>query len=163
MELRKSFDIRKFIIPLYVVGFLIYFVVGLLPAKAVNYEIVGSLEIPQISLVSDVADIKLDNHTLNTPEFIVGRFSRSEDKIFLFGHKSSVFKNLANLQIGDEIIYESMIYRVESMIVKEKSMISLDELLRAEEKKTLVIMTCAGEDLGNGDATHRLIVTATAE
>ena len=32
-----------------------------------------------------------------------------------------------------------------------------------EEKDTLVLMTCAGEDLGNGDSTHRLLVTATAE
>ena len=25
----------------------------------------------------------------------------------------------------------------------------------------IIIMTCAGQDLGNGDATHRLVITAT--
>ncbi len=49
------------------------------------------------------------------------------------------------------------------MIVKEKSMISMSELLKADDKETIVIMTCAGESLENGDATHRLIVTAVAE
>ena len=36
----------------------------------------------------------------------------------------------------------------------------MDEVLAPTEQNTLVIMTCAGEDLGGGDATHRLIVTA---
>lgn len=163
MELKKSFNISKIIIPLYVVCFLIYLVVGLLPAEALNYEIIGELNIPQINLTSDVADVKLNNHILKTPDSIVGSFSRSENKIFLFGHDSSVFKNLANLQIGDEIIYNSMIYHVKSIIVKDKSMISMSELLKAEDQKTLVLMTCAGDYLNNGDATHRLIVTATSE
>ena len=36
----------------------------------------------------------------------------------------------------------------------------MPKLLSASNEKTIVIMTCAGEDLGKGDATHRLILTA---
>mgnify|MGYP003312839861 CR=1 FL=1 len=46
---------------------------------------------------------------------------------------------------------------------EEKSMINMAEILQEEDKDTLVLMTCAGEDLGNGDSTHRLLVTATGE
>ena len=56
-----------------------------------------------------------------------------------------------------------MIYHVKSIIVKDKGMISMSEVLKAEDQKTLVLMTCAGDYLNNGDATHRLIVTATSE
>ena len=100
---------------------------------------------------------------MKTPDTIVGSYSRHEHKIFLFGHASGIFKNLANLQIGDEIVYQSITYKINSMIIEEKSMINMAEVLEEEEKDTLVLMTCAGEDLGNGDSTHRLLVTATAE
>ena len=145
------------------VGFLFYLAVGLLPAEAARYNIVGRLEIPQINLVSDVTEIKIEDHVLKTPDTIVGSYSRHEHKIFLFGHASGIFKNLANLQIGDEIVYQSITYKINSMIIEEKSMINMAEVLEEEEKDTLVLMTCAGEDLGNGDSTHRLLVTATAE
>ena len=163
VELKKSFDFRKIIIPLYLVGFFVYLTIGLLPAEAARYNIIGQLEIPQINLATDVAEIKIEDHALKTPDTIAGSYSRHEHKIFLFGHASGIFKNLANLQIGDEIIYNSMIYHVKSIIVKDKSMISMSELLKAEDQKTLVLMTCAGDYLNNGDATHRLIVTATSE
>jgi LPXTG-site transpeptidase (sortase) family protein len=163
VELKKSFDFRKIIIPMYLVGFLIYLAIGLLPAEAARYNIVGELEIPQINLVSDVAEIKIEDHVLKTPDTIVGSYSRHEHKLFLFGHASGIFKNLANLQIGDEIVYQSITYKINSMIIEEKSMINMAEVLQEEDKDTLVLMTCAGEDLGNGDSTHRLLVTATAE
>lgn len=160
MELKKSFDIRKIIIPLYVVSFLIYLMFGLLPAEATQYTIATKLEIPRIGLVSDVATLKLKNHVLETPADIVGSFTREENKVFLFGHVGTVFEKLSDLAVGDEIIYNSMIYYVESMMIVEKSMINMDEILRSEDEKTIVLMTCAGEELTNGDATHRLIVTA---
>ena len=36
----------------------------------------------------------------------------------------------------------------------------MNKILEASDKDTVVLMTCAGKDLGNGDASHRLIVTA---
>ena len=43
----------------------------------------------------------------------------------------------------------------------EKADVDMNKMLAPAEKDTLVIMTCAGMDLGNGDATHRLVLTAT--
>ena len=37
---------------------------------------------------------------------------------------------------------------------------SFIDVLQAESNDTIVLMTCAGQDLGNKDATHRLIITA---
>ena len=148
MEIHKSVNLNKFLIFSYCFAFLVYLIVGLTPAEAAHYDIIAKVEIPRVGLVSDVADAKIENRELKTPESVVGSFSHNENKIFLFGHVGGVLKNLANLQIGDEIIYESMI--------------NMNEILKAEDEKTLVVMTCAGEDLGNGDSTHRLIVTAKA-
>lgn len=163
MELKKSFNYRKIVLPLYVFLFLIYLAVGLMPAEATDYVVATELKIPHINLVSDVATLKLENYELKTPDSIVGSFTRSKNKTLLIGHASTVFSKLNDLEVGDEIIYESMIFYVESMIVKEKSMISMNEILKAEDKNTLILMTCAGETLKDGDATHRLIVTARAE
>ena len=44
----------------------------------------------------------------------------------------------------------------------KKSDIKMSNVLKAEEKDTLVLMTCAGTPVGDKDATHRLIVTAQA-
>ena len=38
----------------------------------------------------------------------------------------------------------------------------MEEILSPAETNTIIIMTCAGEPLPGQDATHRLIVTATA-
>jgi sortase (surface protein transpeptidase) len=35
------------------------------------------------------------------------------------------------------------------------------DLLKKEDREALVVMTCAGELLGGGEATHRLIVNAS--
>ena len=66
-----------------------------------------------------------------------------------------------NLIIDSNILNE--LNKVESMITQEKSMISMREILAAEDEDTLILMTCAGEPLDNNDATHRLIVTARVE
>ncbi|MBO4276142.1 sortase [Candidatus Saccharibacteria bacterium] len=163
VELKKSFDFRKIILPLYVVGFLIYLAIGLLPAGASDYVVATRLEIPLVNLTSDVTELKLEHGELKTPDTIVGSFTRAKNKTLLIGHAGTVFSELRNLHIGDEIIYKSMIYKVESMITQEKSMISMREILAAEDEDTLILMTCAGEPLDNNDATHRLIVTARVE
>ena len=163
VELKKSFDFRKIILPLYVVGFLIYLAIGLLPAGASDYVVATRLEIPLINLTSDVTELKLEHGELKTPDMSVGSFSRAENKTLLIGHAGTVFAELEDLNVGDEIIYKSMMYRVESIILQEKSMISMHEILKAEDIDTLILMTCAGEPLENNDATHRLIVTAQVE
>ncbi|MBR2994274.1 sortase [Candidatus Saccharibacteria bacterium] len=162
MELRKHLSPKSVFVGLYVLFFVIYIVVGLQPAEATqSYEISTTLNIPSINLNTDVANLKLESHKLETPSDIVGRFQRAENKTLLIGHSTSVFQNLDRLQIGEEVVYDGTIYYIYSKNIVEKAAIDMNKLLAAAEKDTLVIMTCAGTELDNGDATHRLIITAS--
>jgi sortase (surface protein transpeptidase) len=44
-----------------------------------------------------------------------------------------------------------------------KESIDMAEVLKRSPEKTIIIMTCAGEPIGNLDATHRLLVYAKIE
>ena len=145
---------------LYMLVFGAYVIWGLQPAEAVkSYEISAELSIPSIDLTSDVTALQLEDHELKTPDTIVGSFSRAENKTLLIGHSSTVFQDLNKVKFGDRIVYNGE-YVVNKIEVLEKNDINMSNLLAAAEEDTIVIMTCAGADLGNGDATHRLIVTA---
>lgn len=163
MELRKSWDLRKIVVVGYFVLFLIYILIGLTPAEATNYKPDTEIEIPAIGLSSDVISLKMDGPRLQTPDDVVGSFSRSKNKTFLVGHASGIFSNLVDVKIGDEITYDLLTYIVKKVEIVEKSQINMDLLLLPEDVDTIVIMTCAGEELGGGDATHRLIITAEVE
>lgn len=161
MELKKRLNLKTVLIGLYAVVFVAYIIVGLKPAEAAqSYEISAELSIPSIDLVSDVTTLHLEDHGLETPDSIVGSFSRAENKTLLIGHSSTVFQNLDKVAVADEITYDDDIYIVKQIEILEKSEIDMSKLLAQADENTLVIMTCAGTDLGNGDATHRLIITA---
>ena len=156
----KSLDFRKIVLTVYFVSFAVFLLVGLTPAGAINYNVSGRLLIPSISLDVDVTKIEIEDGRLNTPDLIVGSYDSAPNKTFLVGHASAVFQNLKNVQVGDEIEYGEDKYVVKNTTVLEKSEIRMRKLLKAADVKTLVIMTCSGENLGGGDATHRLILTA---
>ena len=160
MELRRHLNPKKFFVGLYVLAFAIYIIVGLQPAGAVNYEIATQLEIPAIGLVSDVTKLELENGELNTPDTIVGSFTRAENKTLLIGHSTTVFENLKDVGLNQEITYNDSVYRVVAIDMVQKSEINMNKVLRSAKKDTIIIMTCAGELLDGGDATHRLMVTA---
>ena len=160
MELKRGFDFRKFFVVVYSLFLVIYLVVGLQPAQAVDYKIDAGVEIPSISLESDVTALELDQSRLNTPDAIVGSFSNAKNKTLLIGHSTTVFANLNRVKVGDEVIYNGKTYHVKSRVYRAKEDILMDELLVQEDTDTLVLMTCAGELLGEGDATHRLIIYA---
>lgn len=164
MKLKKTVDFRRIGAFLYAVFFIAYLLVGLKPtADATHYEISAELEIPAIGLTADVTPLKLKDHHLETPSTIVGSFAREANKVLLIGHSSTVFRNLNNIAVGDEIIYDGILYKVLSAETLKKADVEMNTLLAATEKDTIVIMTCAGEELGENDATHRLIVTAEVE
>lgn len=161
MELKKRLSLRTVLIGLYVVVFGAYVIWGLQPAEAAqSYEISAELNIPSISLVSDVTTLQIEDHELKTPNNIVGSFSRAENKTLLIGHSTTVFQNLNNVKIGDEINYDNGIYVVKNIKVLEKANVDMSKILASTEKQTLEIMTCTGDLLDGGDATHRLIITA---
>ena len=161
MRIRHSFDLRKFVIFTYFSALLVYLIFGFMPAGAANYEVSARINIPAIDLVSDVTELDLNGRKLETPDYIVGSYSNAENKTLLIGHRSTVFTNLNQALVGDAIWYNGRAYLIKKTEMFKKSEINMDRLLKSEETDTLVIMTCAGEDLENGDATHRLIVTAT--
>lgn len=163
MEIKKSFDLRRFVILSYILLASIYLAVGFSPKPAEAYNGMPQLSIPAINLNSDVTTMKLNNGKLNTPDDIVGSFSYAENKVFLVGHRVGVFENLNQVKIGDEIIYENVTYVVREAEILAKAEISMNELLKAEDEPTLVVMTCAGEVSPSGDASHRLIITASAQ
>ena len=161
MELKKHNGFRNFKIILYFVSFAAYFAVGLSPAIATDYNVDAQVEIPSINLMSDVTALELEENRLNTPDLIVGSYSRADNKTLLIGHSTTVFSNLDNVAVGNVIFYSGKEYLIENVEVIEKANISMNELLKPAKQDTLVIMTCAGEIYDNGDASHRLIVTAT--
>lgn len=166
MELRKRFDLRMIVTILYVVFACAYlavgFVIDLTPADAAEYDASTDIHIPVIDLDSDVTTLHLNENVLDTPDTIVGRFTWAENKTLLVGHAGTVFQNLKYLTVGDEIYYDEVWYKVVKMEVKAKAEISMTEILAEAEEETIIIMTCSGQDLGGGDATHRLIVTAVS-
>ena len=163
MELRKHLDFRKVFIGMYILVFSVYLIIGLQPAEATQYEFSAELNIPSINLTSDVTTLHLENHSLQTPDTIVGSFVRHPGKTLLIGHASTVFQNLDQISLGDEIIYDGTTYQVTNRTTVEKSAVNMNELLTPTDHDTIIIMTCAGTDLQNNDATHRFIVTAVAK
>lgn len=164
MELKKHLNLRFVFVGLYLVAFLAFLIYGLQPAEAAEaYEIDGELLIPSIGLEADVTKLELEEGGLQTPSTIAGSYTRFDNKTLLIGHSTTVFTDLEDVKIGDEIKYNEKVYKVQRIDLLVKDKIDMDELLKASEKDTLVIMTCAGKLLDGGDATHRLIITASSE
>lgn len=160
MELKRGISFRKIFTIIYIVSFLAYAAFSFVPADGTAYTIDGGLIIPSIGLTSGVTKLELHDHKLDTPDSIVGSYSQNINKTFLIGHSSTIFKNLYQVKIGETITYNNTDYTITSMEIFKKSDIDMKDVLKAEEKDTLVIMTCAGEVMNETDATHRLIVTA---
>ena len=163
MELKQRLDPKYIFIGLYVVIFLLYVIIGLQPAKAKTYAVSGRLEIPSIGLVSDITDTGLVDGALETPESIVGSYLENTNKTFLYGHSSTVFNGLHHIKINDTINVNGTSYKVVDSAILPKSAISMKEILKSETSDTIIIMTCAGDLYSDGDASHRLIITAVIQ
>lgn len=161
MELKRRVSLRKYITIFYTAALFMYLVLGLQPAGATHYDVSGQLRIPGINLVSDVTTLELKDHKLATPDTIVGSYSRYDSKIFLIGHSSTVFKNLNQVKIDDVIYYNDKEYAVNRTETLAKGAVDMEKMVGAEKSNTLTIMTCAGQSIGEHDASHRFIVTAT--
>ena len=160
MELKKHLNSRVIFVSLYVFAFIAYIIYGLQPARAVNYDISATLNIPSIDLIADVTALELKNGKLDTPDTIVGSYSRHNNKTLLIGHSTTVFNRLNDVHLGDELEYNNSVYHVVSIDLVSKPDISMTSLLKFEKKDTLILMTCAGELLDGNDATHRLMIKA---
>lgn len=163
MELRRRLSPKYLLIGVYVLAFLVYIIIGLQPAEAADYDITGKLNVPSIGLSTDVTKLALNNHKLDTPDTMVGSYARAENKTLLIGHAATVFQELDQVELGDKVDYNEAEYKVVSIETLPKSRVEMNKILAGSSVDTIVIMTCAGELLDGGDATHRLMVTAVRD
>ena len=164
MKLKQHLSLKKVLVAGYFVVLAIYLGLGLRPAEAArSYEVSAELAIPSIGLVTDVTSLQLNEGKLDTPDTIAGSYTQAKNKVLLIGHSSTVFHDLKNVKIGDEIAYNGKNYRVTVLNLTVKPEIDMHEVLSPAEKDTIIIMTCDGMMLENGDATHRFMVTAVAD
>lgn len=160
MELRRQLRVRNVLTFCYILALVIYLVVGLQPAGATASEIASGLVVPSIHLATGVTKVSLVEHKLATPDTLVGSYQPSENKTFLIGHSTTAFRELQEINIGDSVFYDGLKYRVVRTQLQVKSDVNMGQILADTDVKTVVMMTCAGELTGGGDATHRFIVTA---
>lgn len=157
-------EVKMFLAAFLAIMLPIYIFIGLqpsIPADAASYP---QLEISSIHLKSPVATLQLTaEHELIAPAAIAGVYTQAENKLFIIGHSSTVFKKLHQVQIGDAITYNGDEYTIKQLETLAKSDISMSEILQAELAPTLILMTCAGTPLPNQDATHRLIITTVRD
>lgn len=137
----------------------VFIFIGLQPIP-VDATSLPQLNIPSISLATPVSTVELADRQLIAPAAIAGVYYAAENKLFIIGHSSSVFKHLEQVQLGDNFIFDDKTYHIHDIKTLAKADISMKRLLQPEAEETIVIMTCAGEPLPEQDATHRLIITA---
>lgn len=95
----------------------------------------------------------------------------------IYGHNTAgIFGNLQSLGVGSVFTVElngiTTNYRVSEKVTFEKSSsttlrvngqtYTMDALTRNAKGHSLMLLTCAGQSLGGGDATHRLAMFADA-
>ena len=163
MKIQKKANFRRIFAVIYVAVAFSFITIGLQPAEAAKYDISAFLNIPSAGVISSVTKLELQNHELKTPNRIVGSYTRQgSNRTLLIGHSTSVFSGLKYVNLGDMVFYGQHFYRVEDIVTIPKEKIDMNKLLKASEYEpdTIILMTCAGELYGEGDATHRLIITA---
>lgn len=137
-----------------------FIIIGLQPAGAANTDNLPQLSIPSIALTTPVEQSQLINRELTVPDRNAAFYTQDPSKTLLIGHSATVFANLKNIKINDSVIYNGDLYHVTDIDQRPKTAISMQDILAPVSKQTIIIMTCAGEPLGDNDYTHRLIVTA---
>ncbi len=170
MEVRKRNKLLYVaIFTAYAVFAFAFFTIGLQPvrsAEAVYAEestiADSTLEIPSINLSAPVMQSTLTDNVLSVPDQIAASYSSSTNKTLIFGHSSTIFKDLNSVKIGETATYNDKTYQITAITEKPKAEISMSEILAPATKDTIILMTCSGELIpnSNGDHTHRLIITA---
>lgn len=150
---------RTFLVIFLIIFASLFIIVGCQPTAtdAVNYP---ELIIGSIDLDSPVEPIEPVDRQLEAPATIAGAYSQHNNKTLIIGHSTTVFKELHNVKIGEELTYGNRQYLIVDTETVLKKDVNMKAILQGSERETLIIMTCAGELLENQDATHRLLVTA---
>ena len=169
LRFSRKKKIYRFIFATYFVAAFAFIAIGLQPVKnseavyaAESETATALLSIDSINLYAPVKPVTLNGKTLEVPEQIAGAYSVHENKTLIMGHSSTIFSGLKSVKTGAEISYNSKIYTITDITEKQKQDIVMKDILKSEEKPTLILMTCSGEKIAGSasDHTHRLIVTA---
>lgn len=156
----SSRTIQVFFIALFVILTPFYFFSGIQPVSSIEAASYPELILPSIELSTPVAPLEMTDHQLIAPATIAGSYSQSQNKQFIIGHSSTVFKRLHQSELYQHIYYNGMKYTITKIETLAKADIDMSAILSAAEIDTLVLMTCAGTPLPDQDATHRPIITA---
>lgn len=138
----------------------IYIFIGFQPNLPANAADLPQLSIDSINLNIPVEPLTLNNHQLDVPANIAGSYSQNQHKTLLVGHSSTAFRKLNQLQLGQSLEYKETTYIVTEVTTLPKSEVNMTQILSEKSQDTIILMTCAGENLPNQDATHRLIINA---
>lgn len=163
-RLRKSYTfwIRIGLVALYLAWAIAFVVLGMRP-RVTDAASGVALEIPAITLSTDVQQVQLENHRFAVPDAVAGAYRSYQNKVFIMGHRNTVFVDLEKVKAGDVIVYDGIEYLVESAKIMQKSEVDMSEILADSDVPTLILMTCAGQQITETDFTHRLVVTAVKD
>lgn len=151
----------RFIITIaYFLWAIAFIVVGLQPSTS-DATSGDRLTIPSIHLDTTTEPVLLSDHRFAVPDNSVGAYYAAENKVFLMGHKATIFSDLKDAAPGDTVSFANDTYTIETITIEPKSAIDMTKILAPSDRPTLVLMTCHGTPLSQTDYSHRLILTAT--
>ena len=154
--------LRWFFALIFIILLPIYLYIGFQPAASLDLTSLPELTVADLNLSTPVQPLELTaEHELIAPANLAGSYQQSPNTILIIGHSSTVFQNLHEAAVGDQLTYAGQTYRITHLETLPKSDIKMSRLLAPSAEPTLVLMTCAGQPLPDQDATHRLILTAT--
>ena len=132
------------------------------------------LYIPSIKLLSNVQGVGVNEKgnmdvpsgkTTNVGWYKYGVAPGGVGTAVIDAHNTAAFKTLSKVPLGAEIyVYTSEGKWLKFKVTKAKTYamknLSPSTLFAATNSRQINLITCAGQNLGNGEATHRLIVSA---
>jgi sortase (surface protein transpeptidase) len=132
------------------------------------------LYIPSIQLFTVIQGVGIDQKgnmdvpsgkTNNVGWYQYGPVPGSTGTAVLDAHNTAAFKELNKVPVGEDIyIFTSeakwLHFTVTQAETYSMQVLKPTTLFAATNSKQINLITCAGQSLGNGEATHRLIVSA---
>jgi sortase A len=132
------------------------------------------LYIPSIKLLSNIQGVGIDKKgNMDVPSgktndvgwYQYGVAPGNTGTAVIDAHNTAAFKKLDDVPVGEEIyIYTSkgrwLEFKVHAAKTYSMKTLKPETLFAKTNSKQINLITCAGTLLGNGEATHRLIVSA---
>lgn len=122
-----------------------------MPEKIGNYNILGKIEIPKISLKMYILDVTTDESLNLSLTKFWGRNIHDASNFSIIGHNyKGMFKDLKNLEVGDTFTLTDREGRIctyvvyEIFIVEPDDVSCIEDTLKGEREVTLITCTTGG-------------------